>query len=111
MEQRPTQEVRYLPPGAMREYWEQFQQLEALGQVSFSLFWKVWKTEFAHLKFRGTSSHAVCSTCLHHKMLLKELSPYLYARKQQAVLFHAHLVAQYRDRQVYWALRGSSRVR
>ena len=51
VEQRPTQEVRYLPPGAMREYWEQFQQLEALGQVSFSLFWKMWKTEFAHMRF------------------------------------------------------------
>ena len=56
-------------------------------------------------------SHSQCSTCLHHRVLLRELAPYLYARRRQAELFHQHLMSQYRDRQTYWALRGSSRLR
>ena len=80
-------------------------------QLVLPLFWRTWKIEFPHLRFRAVSSHAQCSTCVHHRVLLRELAPYLYARRRQAELFHSHLMAQYRDRQVYWSLRGSSRLR
>ena len=103
------QEVRYLPPGVMRDYWSQMQSIDS--SVSFTTFWRTWKIEFPHLRFRAVSSHAQCSTCVHHRVLLRELAPYLYARRRQAELFHSHLMAQYRDRQVYWSLRGSSRLR
>ena len=112
IERRPDQsglEVRYLPPGTMQEYYEQFKAID--GYVAFATFWRVWRVEFDHLKFRGVTSHAQCSTCLHHRALLKELAPYFYARQKQAEHFHRHLMHQYRDRQVYWALRGSSRLR
>ena len=112
VERRPENsgfEVRYLPPGTMKEYFEQFQCVD--GQISFATFWRVWRVEFDHLKFRGVTSHSQCSTCIHHRALLKELAPYLHARQRQADLFHGHLMSQYRDRQTYWALRGSSRLR
>lgn len=104
-------EPRFLPPGCMKEYWEQFQAHDGQSPVAFSTFWRVWRTEFGHLRFRRESSHAACSSCLHHRLLLRELSPYVVARKRQAQLYHTHLLAQYRDRQVYWSLRGSSRLR
>ncbi|CAL1165648.1 unnamed protein product [Cladocopium goreaui] len=104
-------EARYLPPGCMKDYFEQFKSVDVLNKTSFSTFWRVWRIEFDHLRFRAVSSHAQCSTCLHHRVLLKELSGYLFARQRQAQLYHAHLMSQYRDRQVYWALRSSSRLR
>lgn len=104
-------EPRYLPPGTMMEYFEQFQAQEGLPFISFSTFWRTWRVEFDHLRFRSTSSHAQCSCCLHHRVLLKELSPYLHARNHQASLYRAHLVSQYRDRLCYWSLRGSSRLK
>ena len=107
----PGTEPRFLPPGTMFEYYEQFQVLEPAAGVSFKTFWTVWRTEFDFLKFRPTSSHAACSCCLHHKVLLKELSSYLQARRHQANLYRLHLVHQYRDRVVYWTIRGSSRLR
>ncbi|CAK9015960.1 unnamed protein product [Durusdinium trenchii] len=102
-------EERYLPPGTMKEYYEQFKCLD--DSVSFSTFWRVWRTEFNYLKFRGVTSHAQCSCCIHHRLLLKELAPYIHAHAKQASLFHLHLAAQYRDRMIYWSFRGSSRLR
>ncbi len=86
---------RYLPPGTMMEYFEQFQALEGLPFISFSTFWRTWRVEFDHLRFRSTSSHSQCSCCVHHRVLLKELSP--YGRNHQAALCRAHLVSQCRD--------------
>ena len=113
-ERRPEisgMEHRYLPPGTMKEYWEQFRAHDGLGQVSFSLFWRTWKVEFPFLHFRSVSSHAQCSCCLHHRLLMKELSPYIFARQKQSELYSEHLMSQYRDRQAYWAMRASSRLR
>lgn len=104
-------EVRYLPPGNMSEYYEQFKGMEGTQSASFAVFWRTWRVEFGHLRFRPVSSHSQCSSCLHHKILLRELCPYIHARQHQAALYHAHLMSQYRDRQTYWSLRGSSRLR
>ena len=104
-------EPRWLPPGCMQDYYEQYKCMEGHQAASFSTFWRTWRTEFEHLRFRPVSSHAQCSVCLHHRVLLRELAPYLYARQHQAKLYHAHLMMQYRDRLVYWSLRGSSRLR
>ena len=56
--------------------------------------------------------HVQCSVCLHHKMLIRELSPHLNARTRQSELYSEpeHLVAQYGDRQKYWQARGISRL-
>ena len=102
-------EPRYLPPGTMKEYFEQFKALN--GGAVFSTFWRTWRVEFPFLKFRGWSSHAQCATCVHHRILMKELAPFLQARTAQANLFHQHLMSQYRDRLCYWSWRGSSRLR
>ena len=102
-------EVRYLPPGVMRDYWETMQS-SGHGNASFKTFWEVWHVEFPHLRFRPTSSHAQCSTCLHHKLLIRELCHHVAARRKQSNLLVEHLAAQYRDRLSYWAMRGSSRL-
>eukprot|EP00438_Fugacium_kawagutii_P021571 Skav212155 [mRNA] locus=scaffold754:104394:116972:+ [translate_table: standard] len=104
--------IRHLPPGCMRDYFEQFRALDEVGHnVSFSTFWRCWKTEFQHLRFRPVSSHSQCSQCVHHKMMLRELGTFLLAKKRQGDLYRAHLMAQYRDRQIYWQIRASSRLR
>ncbi|CAE7518779.1 cofG [Symbiodinium necroappetens] len=109
---RKDGEVRYLPPGSMKEYWEQLNcQRESQKPISFAFFWRVWYQEFAFMKFRSHSNHAVCSTCLRHKLLIRELSSHLLARKEQVKRYHGHLRDQYLDRMTYWSLRGESRLR
>ena len=105
---RADLEVRYLPPGCFRDLWE---QMVATGdKVSFSQFWRVWRSEFPHLKFRQHSTHSMCAVCARHKLLMKELSQHLRARQRQHELYVAHLRHQYQDRCVYWKLRSLSRA-
>ena len=52
-------QVKFLPPGCMKDYYDQFRALDEVGhRVSFSTFFKVWKVEFGHLKFRPETSHS-----------------------------------------------------
>ena len=104
------QEERYLPPGTMRDVWEQMSAVDKDAKVSFAQFWRVWKSEYPHLKFRTASSHALCSVCLRHKLLIKEMGHHLRARKAQRELFNTHLQRQYADRQEYWRKRAASRL-
>ena len=46
-------EARYLPPGCMKDYFEQFKSVDVLNKTSFSTFWRVWRIEFDHLRFRA----------------------------------------------------------
>ena len=106
------QPVKHLPPGCMRDYFDQFRALDEVDNcISFKTFWKCWKVEFPHLRFRPVSSHSQCNECVHHKLMLRELGHFLLAKKQQSDLYRAHLLAQYRDRQEYWQIRASSRLR
>lgn len=104
-------EVRYLPPSTMKEHWETMQSLDGREAVSFGTFWKTWHREYPHLRIRPASSHTQCTNCLWYKLMIRELSNHLCARQNQQDLLNKHLMAQYRDRQIYWALRGSSRLR
>lgn len=108
---RLSEEERFLPPGTMRDIWEQMVALEkGMKPVSFAQFWRVWKAEYPHLKFRSTSSHAICAVCTRHKMLLKEMGHHLRARSAQRELYNQHLHNQYRDRAEYWRRRAASRL-
>lgn len=104
-------ETRWLPPSTMKEHFETMRNVDGREKVSFSVFWRTWHVEFPHLKIRAATTHSQCATCLRHKLLVRELSNHLLARKKQQDLLGQHLMAQYRDRQVYWSLRGSSRLR
>ena len=135
---RSAMEVRFLPPGHMRDYWLQMNAArDDLRPISFSQFWRetglqlslmlcsavscvrscpclaaqVWYGKFSHLKFRQESQHAVCHTCLRRKLLIKDLSGHLLARKEQVRRYTEHLRAQYLDRCEYWAARGASRLK
>ena len=107
----PALEVRYLPPGTMRDHWETMRHADDRERVSFKTFWKTWHVEFSHLRFRASTSRAQCATCMRHRLLIRSLSGHLLARQKQSEMYAAHLAQQYRDRQVYWAMRGSSRLR
>ncbi|CAK9069137.1 unnamed protein product, partial [Durusdinium trenchii] len=105
-------EERFLPPGTMMDYYELMKAAEPdLPPVSFSSFWRTWKSEFTHLKFRAASSHAVCAICLKHKMWIQEMSGHARARTKQRELYSKHLQSQYMDRVEYWTLRSSARLR
>ena len=105
-------EERFLPPGHIRDYWEQMNAAESSdARVAFSTFWRVWYEEFSFLKFRSQSSHAMCSTCVQHRLLIREMSGHLKARQQQMSLYASHLRLQYADRTEYWQARGRSRMR
>lgn len=103
-------ELRFLPPGSIFDQWRQYSSI--IGSASFRLFWTVWKTEFwSKLQFRAPSMHTVCATCIRHRLLLRHLCHDMAATIRQRAMFDRHLESQYRDRQVYWALRASSRLR
>lgn len=117
-ERRPEKgyEKRWLPPGHMRDYYEQFlctPDGNLNGKpIAFSSFWRVWFQKFGSvLQFRPTSSHAICSTCVRHKLLVKAFAGNLRARQAQIEYFSQHLKSQYYDRLSYWDLRGQARLR
>lgn len=105
-------ETRWLPPGHMLDYYDQMKIAEeGLTPVSFACFWRTWLREFPHLKFRSESSHAMCTVCLRHKLLLRQFANHLRAREAQKRMYIEHLKAQFADRAVYYSLRGDSRLK
>ena len=110
--ERREEEERCLPPGTMRDIWEQMAASDKeQNKVSFAQFWRIWKAEYPHLKFRASSSHSLCSICLRHKILIREMGGHLKARNAQRDLFNLHLQRQYSDRCEYWRMRAGSRMR
>lgn len=114
-------EKRWLPPGCIKDYYEQFLVADknfaggsdcSTKPVAFSTFWRTWYQDFGEIMvFRPVSSHAVCGTCVRHKLLIKGMAGHLRARQAQIEFFSAHLQSQYNDRLCYWDLRAQSRLR
>ena len=105
-------EERFLPPGTFRELYDQMCSADGeSNKVSFVQFWRVFRKDFPHLKFRQHSTHSTCSVCTRHKLLIREMSHHLAARRKQHDLYIAHLQHQYQDRCLYWQLRSLSRSR
>ena len=102
-------EIRHLPPGSLFELWRQYQSCTPEA-CKFKLFWKIYHDEYASkLHFRARHQHTLCTTCVKHKMLLKEMSRNCAARLRQRQLYDRHLKSQYMDRRVYWNARAVSR--
>ena len=112
---KDSEEVRWLPPGHIRDFYEQMCVTESRSiderPPAFSTFWRVWHEDFSFLKFRPTSSHAMCSTCLRHKLLIRGMSGHMKARVVQIEHYASHLRSQYNDRLRYYDLRGICRLR
>ena len=103
-------EQRFLPPGSIFQEWRQY--CATRQRCSFTLFWRVWNTEFhGRLAFRTGYMHTVCPVCVKHKMLLRHLAHDASATLKQRTLWDRHLSRQYQDRQEYWNIRGQSRLR
>lgn len=118
-ERRPENgyEKRWLPPGHIKDYYDQFLsspsgRIYGNGKkIAFSTFWRIWHEEYGMiLQFRPTSSHALCSTCCRHKLLIKGFAGHLKARQAQITHYANHLHSQYCDRLCYWDLRAQSRL-
>ena len=93
-----VEEPRKMPPGSIYEQWRQYKELGGIGAGGYTLFWSVWTQDFAFLGFRGKRSHAACSFCLRHKLLIRAFSHNAQARLKQRILYDQHLKMQYRDR-------------
>eukprot|EP00439_Symbiodinium_sp_Y106_P064717 s3991_g10.t1 len=100
---------RYLPPGSMRDQFQQF-LATGHGKCSWYVFWYTWKQNFPNLVFRGKRQHAICSTCTRHRLLISCLDSEA-AKARQRLLYERHLSDQYKDREVYWQARSQSRRR
>ena len=108
---RLDEEQRFLPPGTMYDVFQQMRASHPQCTASFPQFWRIWRQEYPHMKFRAQSSHALCSVCVKHKMLIKDFGHHLKARAAQQQYYLDHLDAQFRDRCIYWRARASSRLR
>ncbi len=105
------QDTRWLPPGSMFEYWQQYNSLYTDHKCSFRYFWAIWERDWKHrLKFRQKLQHAVCPTCVQHKLLIRQLGGDAIRRQKQVEAFQAHKEDQRKDRQVYWRLRAEARL-
>lgn len=96
-----------LPPGKKSDYWSLFVH-EGRGKVSYRTFLRVWSRCFEQLLgFQDFSQHSCCNTCAELKDEIRYAAT--YAQKASAVAKRAsHLQQQWRDRLIYWKLRGAS---
>lgn len=79
--------------------------------VAKSLWNQVWMQSFqGRLRIRFQGHHARCSICMKHRLIIRKCGHCPAARRGQMQQLQAHLARQYRDRQMYWHLRASSRL-
>ena len=93
----------------MSTFKNQFQYLFAAFLLVHASV-EVWASHFSFMRFRKGSSHAICSECVKHKMIIQGLGHHLVARKMQMSLLYSHLSAQFQDRCTYWKKRRLSRA-
>ena len=102
-------EIRWLPHGCIYEHWQTYNALFSDARSSFRYFWATWQASWSHkLKFRGQSQHAVCSTCIVHKLIIRQLGGDLVRRTREIELLSDHRLEQYKDRRVYWGIRAEA---
>ena len=56
------------------------------------------------------SQHAECTTCAHHKIVLRTLQNGASKCARESSRWEAHKAAERADRHVYWAIRAEARV-
>ena len=101
-----SDDVRYLPPGTIYDLWRVYNDLHPDSSTGKSTIYSVFNTHFkGKLRFRQRRQHAVCSTCVKHKLLIQALSDDSRRRTEQVAFYHSHLKRQYADRQMYWYLQ------
>ena len=111
----PTDELpeKYLPPGSKRDHWWTYLASQPLptpqgNHASYTTFKRVWKTCFEKvLKIRAYSKFSTCNTCAELKQKMRSAATHA-ARCQRAEEYARHLEKTWRDRQVYWRMRGAS---
>ena len=73
----PGRERRYLPPGTVRDVWRAFRRQYAAVACSYMHFTRIWRKGWRDcLTCRVRSQHAECTTCAHHKIVLRTLQNY-----------------------------------
>lgn len=96
-------------------WWDQQAEIDMAahsgGAPSRSAFYKVW-TQWEHvLKFRKISEHAQCITCFELQQVIRSRKFSKGDKVQACIQLRTHIMEQYLDRTIYWALRFKSRQR
>ena len=76
------------------------------SESTFFREWKKWKNI---IRFRKSSSHAQCVTCFELQQTIRSKTTRPGDKAQANILLREHLMEQYLDRTIYWALRLKSR--
>jgi hypothetical protein len=85
--------------------------LSQFPNLLVTTIFEVWQNEFQDkLRIRFKTHHSKCSQCLRHRLIIRKLGHCPEARRSQVSMLKKHLDRQHRDRQVYWAARGRSRL-
>ena len=117
-------ERRFLQNGSRTELFFEYRAFSAsisdAEPASFSTFLRIANKVFGpqirsgHLKFRKSSEHAVCDTCVRLKQKLRFSKGALsHKGKDDEGAIRAwtsHVLSQWLDRQVYWSFRTMSQA-
>ena len=104
--------VRYLPPGRVVDLYSLYRSVAvANGDPVASIAWfrKIWHSKWKKvLRFRRSSTHAMCETCHKLKSQIRHSKGMLEHIAASTELLN-HLRAQWADRGVYWRCRSLAR--
>ena len=107
----PDREKRYLPHGTVKDLWRTFCTRHSAVACTRRHFNNIFKRDWQDcLRFRQRGQHAECATCVHHKIVLRQLQHDAIGRAREASRWEAHKMAERADRRVYWSIRAEARV-
>jgi hypothetical protein len=103
------EQKRFLPPGSIHDLWHQF-----MTQIGEKCGWRQFYEEYTEnwkdiMPFRRSRQHAICSTCVKYKILIRNLAHDLLSRDRQTRVYFKHLDNQHADRKILWSWRSISR--
>ena len=105
--------IKHLPPGSKRDHWWTYLSSQSLTastgrhHASYSTFKRVWRECFEQvLKIRSYGKFTTCTTCCELKQKMHAAATHA-ARCKMAQEYALHLEKTWRDRQVYWRMRGA----
>ena len=96
-------------------WWDQRAEIDAAthagGPPSRRSFYAAWAKWEGVLKFRKISEHAQCITCFELQQVIRGRKFNKGDKVQACRELRTHIMEQYLDRTIYWALRFRSRQR
>ena len=95
----------------MKDLWRTFCTRHSAVACTRQHFNRIFKKDWQDcLRFRQRGQHAECATCVHHKIVLRQLQHDAIGRAREASRWEEHKMAERADRRVYWSIRAEARV-